>query len=306
MIAKVIKSTSKIPIVAAFSKLPCKTIGKALDFTLSHFPNTVRIETTNDCNGKCTICPHSMMERAIKPMDDNLFIQIIDECAQNNCKEIHMHNFGEPLLDQSLENKVQYAKKKGIGKVKIFSNGSLMTPKRAIRLMDSGLDEIKISFDGATKEEFERIRFPLNFETIVKNIKELVRIRNSKKSNLKIYITCCSTSNKTGTMTLLKNMVDGFSFDKVHNWSDKHYTSTESKIRKPCSRVWRTFTILSNGDVSLCCLDYDGKIILGTINNDTSISDIWRGSYYEMIRNLHKNAQQNEISICNNCTKSFL
>lgn len=306
MIAKVIKNSSKIPITAAFSKLPCKIIGNVLDFTLSHFPNTVRIETTNACNGKCTICPHSMMERAIKPMDDNLFIQIIDECAQNNCKEIHMHNFGEPLLDQSLESKVEYAKKKGIRKVKIFSNGSLVTPERAIRLMDSGLDEIKISFDGATKEEFERIRFPLNFETIVKNIKELVRIRYSKKSDLKIYIACCSTSNKTDTIALLENMVDGFSFDKVHNWSDKHYTFADSKIRKPCSRVWRTFTILSNGDVSLCCLDYDGKITLGSINHDTSILDIWRGSHYKMIRNLHKNARQNEISICNNCTKSFL
>ena len=106
------------------------------------------------------------MRRPIQQMDQALFEQIVDECAAWGCREIHLHNFGEPLLDDRLEDRIRYAKQKGIATVKIFSNGSLLNEPRARGLIDAGLDEIKISFDGASKEEFERIRFPLKFDVV--------------------------------------------------------------------------------------------------------------------------------------------
>jgi MoaA/NifB/PqqE/SkfB family radical SAM enzyme len=209
------------------------------------------------------------------------------------------------LLDRHLAKRVRYAKQKGLRRVIIFTNGALLMADKAGELVDAGLDEIKISFDGATKEEFERIRVPLKFDTVVTNIRELVRIRNLKKSPLKIKIACCSTSDKSETMRLLENCVDKFAFGKVHNWTD-HETDcvVKSGIRKPCSRVWYTFTVLSSGKVALCCLDYEGKVDIGDVNL-TSISDIWKSEPYKTIRLLHKTARQDEIPICRSCTKSF-
>jgi molybdenum cofactor biosynthesis enzyme MoaA len=106
-------------------------------------------------------------------MDDSLYNRIIDECAKYGCSDVHLHNFGEPLLDKHIAQRVQYAKKKGLKRVTIFSNGSLLTACQANELMDAGLDEIKISFDGATEEEFERIRLGLKFDKVAANIKEL-------------------------------------------------------------------------------------------------------------------------------------
>ena len=87
----------------------------------------------------------------------------------------------------------------------------------AEKLINAGLDEIKISFDGANKEEFEKIRYPLKFESVVKNIKRLVTIRDKLQSSLKIEIACSSTSDKSETMVSLENCVDKFSFGKLHN-----------------------------------------------------------------------------------------
>ena len=145
------------------SKTICRMLGGAYDVASRSFPNLVRIETTNACNAKCIICPHKDLQRKIRQIDDDLFIRAIDECAENRCPEVHLHNFGEPLLDRSLADRVRYAKSKGIAKVKIFTNGSLLTRQRGRALIDAGLDEIKISFDGATREEFERIRYPLKY-----------------------------------------------------------------------------------------------------------------------------------------------
>ncbi len=287
------------------SKISCKLTGGIYHFALSKFPDTLQIETTNACNSKCLICPRSKMQRKVAYMDDNLFEKIIEEIAGYRLRSVHLHNFGEPLLDKNLAKRVRFAKQKGLNRVKIFSNGSLINADKAEALIDAGLDEIKISFDGATKEEFEKIRYPLNFDKVISNITNLVELRNRKGSNLKIEIACCSTTNKSETMAILEDIVDKFSFGRIHNWTDEGNSDEKrTTIRKPCSRVFRTFTVLSNGDIALCCLDYDGKIVLGNVR-EKSIFNIWHSSIYKKMRLYHKNAQQYHIDICDRCSKSF-
>ena len=245
-------------------------------------------------------------------MSDTLYEQIIRECAENSCREVHLHNFGEPLLDKKLEQRITFAKSNGISRVKIFSNGSLLTKDRSHSLIEAGLDEIKISFDGATSEEFETIRTPLKFNDVVENIRELVKVRNELCSPMKIFVACCSTQDRSETMNLIASEVDGFAFGKVHNWGAGLSHDNAGKlgdmrqVRKPCVRVWNTFTILANGDVALCCLDHDGQMILGHLDERTSIRSIFANADYKRIRNLHSAASQENIQLCANCTKSFL
>jgi len=288
------------------SKAVCRIVGGAYDLWSGRFPALVRIETTNACNARCTICPHRELKRPIRRMEDGLFAMIVDQCAGAGCKEVHLHNFGEPLMDPQLEQRVRYAKQQGIGKVKIFSNGSLIDGRRARGLIEAGLDEIKISFDGATREEFECIRTPLKFDRVVENVKELVSLRNHLGSPLRIRVACCSTTDKQGTMRSLEEIVDGFSFGRIHNWAGQDCRDGHRGVRKPCSRLWRTFTVLAGGEVALCCLDYDGQFLLGRIDADTSIRRVWNGPAYREVRRRHREARQSEISLCRGCTKSFL
>jgi hypothetical protein len=284
----------------------CRTLGGVMDLALRPFPRLVRIETTNACNARCTICPHRDLRRPIQRMDDDLFTRIIDECAAEACREVHLHNFGEPLLDDRLADRVRYAKQRGIAKVKIFSNGSLLDERRSRALIEAGLDELKVSFDGATREEFERIRAPLQFDRVVENLCRAVALRNELLSPMKIYVACCSTTDKQETMAMLEKVVDGFSFGKIHNWAGQAGTNGRRRIRKPCSRLWRTFTVLASGDVGLCCLDYDGQHLLGRIGSGTSIRETWRSAAYREVRLRHKQGRQAEIALCKECSKSFL
>jgi radical SAM protein with 4Fe4S-binding SPASM domain len=288
------------------SKTVCRLAGAAMDLTLSRLPPLLRIETTNACNSKCTICRHRQIQRPIQQMDEGRFTQIIDQGAAWGCREVHLHNFGEPLLDDRLEAHVRYAKQRGVARVKIFTNGSLLDELRARSLIDAGLDEIKISFDGASKEEFERIRFPLKFDCVIGNIDRLVALRNRLRAPMKIVATCCSTSDKQATLRLLSHRVDGLVFGKIHNWTGPQTGNGHHRVRKPCARLWRTLTVLANGDVALCCLDYDGQHVLGRINTDTSLQAVWRSAAYEELRQRHKDARQGEISLCKSCSKSFV
>jgi hypothetical protein len=284
----------------------CRLAGSALDAVLRRFPPLVRIETTNACNARCVICPHSRLHRPIQRMEDGLFQRIIDECATARCREVHLHNFGEPLLDNHLEERVRYAKQKGLKKVTLFSNGSLLTEQRARGLLEAGLDEIKISFDGATRQEFEQVRVPLKFDRVVENIHCLVALRNEMRSPMKIHVACCSTSDKQGTMQMLEKLVDGFAFGKIHNWGVPDSLNRRNDRRKPCSRLWRTLTVLAGGEVSLCCLDYDGRHVLGRLTEDQTIARVWHSNAYRAVRHLHKTARQSEIELCRGCSKAFL
>lgn len=288
------------------SKTVCGIVGNMFDRARHAFPAVVRIETTNACNARCTICPHKNLQRPILNMGEHLYLRLIDQCVSSGCREIHLHNFGEPLMDKRLEDRVSYAKSKGIKKVKIFSNGSLLSRDRANGLIQAGLDEIKISFDGASKEEFENIRLPLKFEPLIQNIIDLVNLRNMAHSRMKIHVTCCSTSNRQGTMQPLKNIVDGFTFTRIHNWGGEEKTNNSGRIRKPCWRLWGSFTVLADGNVSLCCLDYDGRHLMGQVNENVAIGEIWNNSAYLHVRQLHKEGRQSEITLCANCSKSFI
>ncbi|RJP18377.1 MAG: radical SAM protein [Candidatus Omnitrophota bacterium] len=289
-------------------RLICKTIGALYNLIRSDFPPVIRIETTNSCNAKCIFCPRDRMTRPLGVMREELYRAIIDECAENHCKAIHLHNFGEPMLDRWLPDRIRYAKDKGIPKVKLFSNGFLLSGDRAAQYLESGIDEIKISIDGSTKEEFEAIRVGLKYDKIVENIEHFIALRNRRNgTGPKVIVACCSTSDKDKTANRLKGIVDAYSFGKIHNWGDQSIeASNNGRLRKPCSRIWRTFTILWNGDVALCCLDFDGKVKLGDINDGVTIKEIWNGVEYKKMRMYHETANQNQIEICSHCTKSFL
>jgi MoaA/NifB/PqqE/SkfB family radical SAM enzyme len=288
-----------------------RVIATALDVMLGEFPRTIRVETTNACNAKCIICPHGEMDRVTGIMTDELFHKIAAECAAARVDTLHLHNFGEPLVDKKLPERIALCKSLGIRRVKIISNGSLLTEDRARALIDAGLDEIKISFDGANKEEFERIRAPLKYEAVVGNVIGLARIRNEKGAKLKINVTCSSTTDKDATMSALEKHVDGFTFASIHNWADWESDTVaegarHSRTRKPCARVWQTFTILADGRVSLCCLDYDGRVVLGNLSEDgQTIRGIWKNQAYAEIRRRHREGRQGEIAICAGCSKAF-
>lgn len=286
------------------SRMLCRIVGGVFDAAKGRFPAVVRLETTNACNARCVICPHRAMQRPVKAMDEDLYRRLIDQCAAGRCREVHLHNFGEPLLDKNIEERIAYAKQKGIGRVKIFCNGSLLTPDRARRLIDAGLDEIKVSFDGADREEFERIRTPLKFDAVVCNVVELVKLRDAAGAKLRVRVACCSTTDRQATMRSLEKVVDDFSFGKLHNWAAQE--PAPKRLRKPCSRLWRTFTVLADGRVSLCCLDYDGQQILGRLDQHCTIADVWNDRPYAEVRRAHREARQADIPLCDNCTKAFL
>jgi MoaA/NifB/PqqE/SkfB family radical SAM enzyme len=251
------------------------------------------------------MCTREKLTRPIGVMDLNLFKKIVDECKEHKVKTLHLHNFGEPLLDPLLIDRIKYAKEAGI-RLRIFSNFSVLTEEKALSLIDSGIDEIKISIDGATKETYEAIRRNLSFEQVEANIEMMLRLRKEMNAACpRIRLVFVATDKNYMEVEDFKKRwqgrVDDVLISSYHNWAGG--LDKEGEIRKrllPCFRIWRTFTVLCDGRVALCCLDYDGKIILGDLNNQT-IKEIYHGSKLKEIQRNHLNWEYKKIPMCLDC-----
>ncbi len=263
-------------------------------------PEIVQIESTNICNAKCVFCPRDEMHRRQGIMSVELFRKIVDECVELGITHVRMHNYGEAFIDKQLVDKVRYAKQKGIQEVGVISNGSLLTEAVTRGMIDAGLDAINISVDAAGKEVFESTRLGLKYDKVIANIERLVRLRTeSGKRRPKLILSFVRQNNSADEQAFIEHwraIADKVHITDLHNWAGT--LNAESDVNYPCYRPWLTFTVLWDGRVSLCCADFDGKIILGDLNT-SSIRDIWNAEPYRDVRRQH--LESGGPDICRAC-----
>jgi radical SAM protein with 4Fe4S-binding SPASM domain len=293
-----------------------KKIGKSIKKLEKEFPRGVDIGVTNACNSDCIMCPHSKL-KSIGTMDMKLYKKIIDNCSELKIKIITLSFFGEPLLDKTLIEKIKYAKSKKLI-VGFYSNASLLTEKWARDLIESNLDGITISFDGYSKGVYEKIRKGLKFNVVKKNILNLIKIRkNLGKGHPKINLVLVELEeNKKEIKDFYdewKNKVDSINIINMRNWANeiKKKGTKESfhfnyrVKRKPCALIWQKMVIDWNGDVVLCCDDWNHSTILGNLRKQ-SIEDVWRGSKLKNIKKFHIKREFAKVPLCSGCNKKSI
>jgi sulfatase maturation enzyme AslB (radical SAM superfamily) len=263
-------------------------------------PDIVQIESTNLCNAKCVFCPRDEMHRRQGVMDIDLFKKIVDECAALGITHVRVHNYGEPFLDKQLVEKVRYAKQRGIAEVGMISNGSLISEDIARGMIEAGLDAINISVDAAGKDVFERTRLNLDYDTVIGNIRTLVRLRQELgKKRPRLILSFVRQDNSADEQAFIREwgaIADKIHITDLHNWAGTLHE--RSNVRYPCYRLWQTFTVLWDGRVSLCCADYDGRNVLGDLRTST-IAAIWNSPTYRAVRRQHLDSGGPEI--CRSC-----
>jgi putative metalloenzyme radical SAM/SPASM domain maturase len=127
---------------------------------LRPYPTKLFVETTTFCNLQCSMCMKQTMGSELK--EGNLSMETFRalDPAFPTAESLVLSGIGEPLLCECLEEFIRHARslmpqKSWIG---FQSNGLLLDEKRAISLLDAGLDRICISIDSVSPETFRVIR----------------------------------------------------------------------------------------------------------------------------------------------------
>jgi MoaA/NifB/PqqE/SkfB family radical SAM enzyme len=143
-------------------------IGEARGAVAEAEPVCLYLETTNRCNLLCTTCPRTF-ETLEPPADMGwaLFTAIVDQFP--NIARVVLHGVGEPMMVRNLPRMIRYLKDRGTY-VLFNTNGTLLTAKKGRELIDSGLDELRVSLDAAEPGAFKLVRGRDMFARIVRNI----------------------------------------------------------------------------------------------------------------------------------------
>ena len=114
-------------------------------------------ETTRNCNLNCIHCRAAATKGPYEgELDSKSAFRLLDQIAAVG-RPIVILTGGEPLLRPDIFDIARYGTDKGLRMVMAI-NGTLITPKNARRMVDSGIQRISISLDGATREDHDRFR----------------------------------------------------------------------------------------------------------------------------------------------------
>jgi len=266
------------------------------------FPLHLDIESTNNCNLKCTMCGRNWMKEKLGFIDFDLFKKIIDEASKYKLPSIKLNYRGEPLLHPDLPKMVKYAKDKGILEVQFNTNGLLLSEEKAEELIDAGLDRIIFSFDGATKETYEKIRRGSDYDKVIKNIKYLVSLRNKK--GLKRPLVRVQMVKMTENAQEVEEFIKMWTpiANKVAISTVIDFLAKECKENEhfPCPQIYQRLMICWDGEVRMCCGDWYGKFGLDNVK-ERSLYDIWHGEKINRVRKLHSEGKFNEVPACASC-----
>ena len=268
---------------------------------------SLEIEGYNVCNLRCVMCPYHKMTREKTLMSMELFEKIIDDAANIGVKTIGLNFYNEPLADPLIFERIKYVKNKGLSCI-FFSNGTLLSKEKIDAILSSGVDSITFSFDGATKEAYEKIRIGADFEKTQDNIISLIKERNKRgASQPAIFIGFAVQKGNYQDMKAFRSfwrgLADGVNVGEVDSRKedglgpDEFKRRLESKHLYPCCRIFSTMNVMSNGQVALCCMDFDGSVMLGDLNKQT-ISEVYSSAKWVQIRQLHLKGEGDKISLC--------
>lgn len=264
----------------------------------------VRYEVTDLCNSNCILCPREKHTRPHGIMDQAKYEASIDEIVGMGAKRVVLTGFGEPLLDKRLEEKIKYAKNKGLSTY-IITNASGLTKNRAMRLLYAGLDEMRISFYGMQENVYELVMKGLDYRRTVDNIIGFLALKDKLKFKTKVqvsYIVLPENEQDTEAFReFWEPKVDAIEIWKPHNFGDGKQYRERAGEKVTCGRPKNgPLQIQWDGSVIPCCYDYNNQIVLGNAFED-SISDILSGEGYQALRLAHHMGAFHKFPYCDQC-----
>jgi MoaA/NifB/PqqE/SkfB family radical SAM enzyme len=306
------------------------------------YPARLQIDPCNICQLRCPLCPTGggnklKLSNAKKLLPFSDFKKLFDEVG-DYVFYVDLYGTGEPLLNPSLVEMIKYCKSKGIY-VNFSSNLNNFYRHSPEEIIDSGLDKITLSIDGATQETYEKYRVNGILENVLENAEKLV-LEKKKKKRKKPYIVWqyLVFKHNIHEINIAKKMARSLSFDAIEfdgplgllganiildkrdlikagerylpQLNSEYSRYTESYVHKikknSCNLLWKQAFIHPNGSVSPCCGVWDEKYSFGNCFK-TNFIDVWNNEKYIKSRKIIRAANRDCLSVKNNqCDDSLI
>lgn len=241
-------------------------------------------------------------------MDWPLYKKIVEEVSRCPGTIFRLLCDGEPLCHPRFIEMIRYAKTRGLAPVNFITNGLLMDESRATAVLEAGVEAVEFSLDALYKKTYETIRKGSDFEAVMHQVNEFIRLRDHLKAHTKIFVSIIDQPEAEAELdafiTYWTPRVDRVitrAYTSIRGLVDTAKIKTDTRSERwPCPDLWKRFFINVDGFAEFCVEDWHDQSIIGNIN-ETTIQAVWVSSEYERIRTLHKQKKFQEVPYCAGC-----
>ena len=226
---------------------------------------------------------------------------------------------GDPTMNPNFPEMVRLARQRGFA-VDAYTNG-LILDKFIPDLVESGLNVLRIDLDGGTEKSYLQYRQGGDYQRVKDNIRKLVaaRARSVNGSPKRIIILCVVTAFNEHEIPRIQKLARELGVDEllfktaIVKYGAKYYNSAQAQdrivpqnnaYRRPprpknfiCPNLWRG-SIFYNGDLDICCADFEGTLVMGNILEKNSFNKVYFSRRATKIR---KAVLRQAGSICQTC-----
>lgn len=303
---------------------------------VSGTPLFLQIEPTIVCNLECKFCINPFLPRARTSLTVERFQRILEQNPQ--VAKISLVGIGESLMNKELWQIIRLAKARGI-EIGTTSNGTILNDRILGEIVESGLDWLNFSLDGATKSTYEQMRPGAVFEQVLTNIR---RVANAVGDRSRPVLAIWFLANRENIAELpqMIPLVQGLGIPRlrtqgVHYWGHDDWRGRaheandipdliqtlrdvaasakatgvdfqalnfpDPKAARGCKWPWKGSYITADGYVTPCCENGSDpdKINFGNLF-EQPYAEIWNSPAYQQFRREFRSTT-GRPSICADC-----
>jgi MoaA/NifB/PqqE/SkfB family radical SAM enzyme len=256
------------------------------------------------------------VKRPWKQLPFDLFKKIADDMTKfpGKVEVLRLYKDGEPLINKHLPDMIRYAKEVGAAnRIDTTTNASLLTKEKSQALVDAGLDRINISVYGVSNEHYTSFSgVKLEFERVLANVRDFYEVRGHCDMLVKINGDQLNEQEKQLFLDYFGDYTEKIYIEHTMScWPEFKLRGVEVnadvgiygqaiKEVDACPYPFYSFSINSDGLVSVCFLDWARKMIVGDVKIE-SVPDIWGGTKMRSYRKMFLDGKRKKHSVCGNC-----
>jgi len=270
---------------------------------VGEYPRLVAVETTSRCNAICPFCPYNARVRDKTHMTQELFEKVIEDCRAFPLSAIEPFLNGEPFVDPKIMSRLEHIRSRlPETKLRVYSNGYALAPKRVDELCGMGIDHLFISLNTLNPVKYKDI-MGFGLDRTLENVRYMTDpVRRHRVAN---KITLRMTRMADTTLKEQQEFRDycrerGVRCFIVGMFNYKGDINSELPVPTyACEHVNR-LDILSDGNVALCCMDQEGQYSWGNVR-ESSVLEVYQGQVATRYRTMHRNGQRMQADPCGTC-----
>lgn len=270
-----------------------------------HSISLAEIEINTHCNFRCRYCPVHTEPKQKKIMTLDIYEMLLYKLTKVPSLQFVSFNFyNEPTLDPNIYKRIDMLSSTHL-KLILNTNASHLTQQLIEKLFASGVvEQININFPSLNKQRFEYLTGSSLYELCLQNVV------NCAKHSLPVRIVVnenLSGKDQKEIDNFFKSIhqdigvVFNFTHSRANHVKDLSYKRGYCTKLYGCKQILKEIVIRHNGDILLCCMDYNQEYKVGNLI-DQNVNEIFSGDHYlSTKKRIYGSGRDDDQFLCHKC-----